>query len=132
VPFRFAHEQGHGEQDAALGVLGLGRGVTVEERIAQEQQFAHLAAGERYGLRASGPYDPRNGHRFNPRKLLVDPYAKALDGPLVLHPALFGELADGTTRSDVDSAPFIAKAVAAPPLPPAPVATARVRTPWSP
>ena len=92
---------------------------------------AGIAAGERYGLRASGPYDPRNGHRFNPRKLLVDPYAKALDGPLVLHPALFGELADGTTRSDVDSAPFIAKAVAAPPLPPAPVATARVRTPWS-
>src|SRR5215212_9579547 len=38
-----------------------------------------LDAGERYGLRAYGPYDPARGHRFNPAKLLIDPYARALD-----------------------------------------------------
>ncbi len=38
---------------------------------------------------------PRNGHRFNPAKLLVDPYARALDRPFALHPAMFGGGADG-------------------------------------
>ena len=32
-----------------------------------------------YGYRVHGPYDPQNGHRFNPNKLLIDPYARALD-----------------------------------------------------
>src|SRR5882757_5581105 len=41
-----------------------------------------LGAGQRYGYRVHGPYDPANGHRFNPNKLLIDPYAKALDGPV--------------------------------------------------
>ncbi|MGQ0506915.1 MAG: glycogen debranching protein GlgX [Myxococcaceae bacterium] len=39
-----------------------------------------LKAGALYGLRVHGPYDPENGHRFNPAKLLVDPYARALHG----------------------------------------------------
>ena len=38
-----------------------------------------LAEGARYGLRAEGPWDPGRGHRFNPAKLLVDPWARALD-----------------------------------------------------
>ncbi|HET8744947.1 MAG TPA: glycogen debranching protein GlgX [Ramlibacter sp.] len=41
-----------------------------------------LAAGQRYGLRVHGPYDPHHGWRCNPHKLLLDPYAKALDRPL--------------------------------------------------
>src|SRR5512139_2728663 len=40
-----------------------------------------LGPGTRYGLRAHGPYDPPRGHRFNPAKLLVDPYATVLDRP---------------------------------------------------
>ncbi len=36
--------------------------------------------GQRYGYRVHGPFDPRSGHRFNPAKLLIDPYAKAIDG----------------------------------------------------
>ena len=36
--------------------------------------------GLRYGYRVHGPYDPNNGQRFNPAKLLVDPYAKSIDG----------------------------------------------------
>ena len=43
-----------------------------------------------YGYRVSGPYDPRQGHRFNPNKLLLDPYARAIDGPLILNDAMFG------------------------------------------
>ncbi|OZI22975.1 glycogen debranching protein GlgX [Bordetella genomosp. 7] len=43
-----------------------------------------------YGYRAHGPYDPQNGHRFNPNKLLLDPYARRLVGPLRWSDALFG------------------------------------------
>jgi glycogen operon protein len=39
-----------------------------------------LGPGQRYGWRVHGPFDPHEGHRFNPSKLLVDPYARALDG----------------------------------------------------
>src|SRR5690606_12156805 len=43
-----------------------------------------------YGYRVHGPYEPDNGHRFNPNKLLIDPYAKQLVGNLHWSPALFG------------------------------------------
>ena len=43
-----------------------------------------------YGLRAFGPYDPANGHRFNPHKLLIDPYARCLSGALVQSDTQFG------------------------------------------
>ncbi len=68
-----------------------------------------LTAGARYGLRAHGP----RALRFNPDKLLLDPWARAIDRPFATHPALF----DSDPR---DSAPFMPKAVLAAPLPPAP------------
>ncbi|MYN12143.1 glycogen debranching protein GlgX [Pusillimonas sp. TS35] len=43
-----------------------------------------------YGYRAYGPYDPQNGHRFNPQKLLLDPYARKLDGAVRWSDAIFG------------------------------------------
>jgi isoamylase len=46
--------------------------------------------GLTYGYRVHGPYDPRGGHRFNPNKLLLDPYAKQIAGRLTWHEALFG------------------------------------------
>jgi isoamylase len=46
--------------------------------------------GTIYGYRVYGPYDPKNGHRFNPNKLLLDPYAKAFVGSLRWDNALFG------------------------------------------
>ncbi len=46
--------------------------------------------GQRYGYRAHGPYAPAEGHRFNPSKLLLDPYATALDRPARWHPLLDG------------------------------------------
>ena len=39
-----------------------------------------MRPGQLYGYRVHGPYDPPTGHRFNPHKLLLDPYAKAIDG----------------------------------------------------
>jgi isoamylase len=41
-----------------------------------------VGAGQRYGYRVYGPWAPERGHRFNPNKLLLDPYAKAIDGPI--------------------------------------------------
>ncbi len=67
-----------------------------------------LEAGARYGFRAHGPWSPSKGLRFNPDKLLIDPYALALDRPIKLHPSMFG-------GSPQDSAPFVPKAVACAP-----------------
>ncbi len=53
-----------------------------------------------YGYRVHGPYDPANGHRFNPNKLLLDPYAKALHGPLRWSDAHFGYRV-GSAREDL-------------------------------
>jgi isoamylase len=41
-----------------------------------------IGPGQRYGYRVYGPYDPASGKRFNPAKLLIDPYAKAVEGPV--------------------------------------------------
>jgi isoamylase len=41
-----------------------------------------IGPGQRYGYRVHGPYEPEAGKRFNPTKLLIDPYAKAIDGPI--------------------------------------------------
>jgi glycogen operon protein len=49
-----------------------------------------VSPGQRYGFRVHGPYDPRRGRRYNPAKLLIDPYARAIDGGLGLHDAIFG------------------------------------------
>ncbi|WP_288587504.1 glycogen debranching protein GlgX [uncultured Methylobacterium sp.] len=68
--------------------------------------------GTIYGYRVHGPYEPEAGHRFNPNKLLLDPYAKALVGSVTWNPALFGyvmESGDDTTFDTRDSAPFTRK-----------------------
>ena len=46
--------------------------------------------GQRYGYRVDGPYDPGRGHRFNPNKLLLDPYAKAIDGQIDWDESVYG------------------------------------------
>ncbi len=68
-----------------------------------------VAPGARYGLRAHGPYDPASGHRFNPCKLLLDPYAIAIDRRFRLHPSMFATR-DGRL-DDTDSAPAMPKAI---------------------
>ena len=72
-------------------------------------------AGVIYGYRAYGPYRPQDGHRFNPHKLLLDPYARRLAGKLRWTDALFGYRID-SPRADLsydrrDSAPSIPKAI---------------------
>ena len=68
--------------------------------------------GQIYGYRAYGPYDPKAGQRFNPNKLLLDPYAKSLVGHLEWNPALFGyqvETMDDLTFDERDSARYMPK-----------------------
>ena len=48
-----------------------------------------LQPGQRYGFRVHGPYDPAQGHRCDPSKLLLDPYAKAIDGQIDNDPSLY-------------------------------------------
>jgi isoamylase len=68
--------------------------------------------GQRYGYRVHGPYDPAAGHRCNPNKLLLDPYAKAIDGNFEWHQALFSyNFGDPDSRNDDDSAPRMPKSV---------------------
>jgi isoamylase len=68
-----------------------------------------------YGYRVHGPYEPLHGHRFNPAKLLLDPYARALDGHINWSNALFGYTI-GHPQADLsfderDSAPGLPKCV---------------------
>lgn len=72
-------------------------------------------AGQLYGYRVSGPFDPVNGHRFNDSKLLLDPYARELVGPLTWDDALYGyPVGDGDDadlkKDERDSAAFMPKA----------------------
>lgn len=73
-----------------------------------------VGPGTFYGFRVHGPYDPQAGHRFNPNKLLLDPYARAHAGNLKWDPAVFGyklESGDDLTFDERDSAPFVPKCV---------------------
>jgi glycogen operon protein len=71
-----------------------------------------LEPGALYGIRVHGPWAPGQGHRCNPHKLLVDPYARALSGALRWDPALFGHARDNDLQLDTrDSAPFVPRAV---------------------
>jgi isoamylase len=68
--------------------------------------------GTVYGYRVHGPYEPAHGHRFNPNKLVLDPYAKAVVGELTWDPSLFGyqmETADDLTFDERDSARYMPK-----------------------
>jgi isoamylase len=71
-----------------------------------------VAPGQRYGYRVHGPYDPAAGKRFNPAKLLLDPYAKAVTGQVEWDEAVFAyPFDDPDARSDTDSAPHVPRSV---------------------
>jgi isoamylase len=70
-----------------------------------------IQPGQRYGFRVHGPYDPDQGLRCNPNKLLLDPYAKAVDGQVDWDPAVFGYQFGSEERNDDDSAPHMPKSV---------------------
>ncbi len=93
------------------------RRVPMHERAARvfHCYLPDVRPGQQYGFRAHGPWEPERGRRFNPHKLLIDPYAKAISGRVEWSDALFGyevghpdaDLAMSTT----DSAPFLPKSV---------------------
>ena len=65
----------------------------------------NIEPGQRYGYRVYGPNDPAAGQRCNPNKLLLDPYAKAIDGTFEWNQSLFGyNFGDPDSRNDDDSA----------------------------
>ncbi|WP_327656522.1 glycogen debranching protein GlgX [Streptomyces sp. NBC_00483] len=74
--------------------------------------------GQRYGFRVHGRWDPWTGARWNPAKLLLDPYARAVDGEFGLPPEVYGHVRDwpeqhvaDTVRDNRDSAPYVPKGV---------------------
>jgi glycogen operon protein len=74
-----------------------------------------VCAGQKYGYRVHGPYAPEAGHRFNPHKLLIDPYARLLSGNLIWSDASYG-FVQGDPAEDLsfdtrDSAPGTPKSV---------------------
>ncbi|WP_419706618.1 glycogen debranching protein GlgX [Promicromonospora sp. NFX87] len=84
-----------------------------ETRVAVTETDAHVwhvylpgvGPGTRYGYRVHGPYDPASGHRCNPAKLLLDPYAKAVDGDLDGDPSLFSYSFDDVEQATTGTTP---------------------------
>jgi isoamylase len=73
----------------------------------------NVGPGQRYGYRVYGPWDPNNGHRCNPAKLLLDPYGKAVEGEVkwneAVYPYHFND--PENSKNDADSAPYMPKSV---------------------
>ncbi|WP_155351362.1 glycogen debranching protein GlgX [Acrocarpospora pleiomorpha] len=68
--------------------------------------------GQRYGYRVHGPYAPEEGLRCNPHKLLLDPYAKAIEGAVKWDQAVYGyNFGQPDSRNDEDSAPYMPRSV---------------------
>jgi len=89
--------------------------IPIRERTEQvwHVYLPEARPGQLYGYRVDGPYEPEQGHRFNPSKLLLDPYAKAIAGTVQWSDALFGYTighpdAD-LSRDDRDSADGVPK-----------------------
>src|SRR5581483_8153490 len=71
-----------------------------------------ISPGQRYGYRVHGPYEPAEGHRCNPAKLLIDPYAKAIEGAMDWDPAVFSyAFAAPDQRNNDDSAKHVPRCV---------------------
>jgi isoamylase len=90
-----------------------------EERIRLPEMDAYvwhaflpnIQPGQRYGFRVYGPHDPAQGQRCNPNKLLLDPYAKAIDGQVDWDESVFGYHFESGERNDDDSAAHMPKSV---------------------
>ncbi|MFG6493295.1 glycogen debranching protein GlgX [Microbacterium sp. P03] len=71
-----------------------------------------IGPGQRYGYRVYGDYNPASGNRYNPNKLLLDPYAKAVDGQVNWNQSVFSyNFGDPDSRNDLDSAASMMKGV---------------------
>lgn len=71
-----------------------------------------VGVGTLYGFRVDGPWDPDAGLRFNPAKLILDPFARAIAGSLTHDPAIYAHQIDSPElRNDTDSAPYMPRSV---------------------
>jgi len=95
--------EGGGEESITLPEITLG---------VHHGRIRGLTPGTRYGFRVHGPWDPAHGDRWNPAKLLTDPYARALEGTASLDDAIFGSLPhDDLTINPADSASFVPRSI---------------------
>ncbi|GAA4203697.1 glycogen debranching protein GlgX [Actinocatenispora rupis] len=104
--------------DAVEVCLFEGDGSETRVRLPESDGFVWhgylpgVSPGQRYGFRVHGPYDPKKGLRCNANKLLLDPYAKAVEGEIDWDESLFAyRMGDPNSRSDADSAPHMPKSV---------------------
>ena len=82
------------------------------EALVWHGYLPRIGPGQRYGYRVHGPYEPGAGLRCNPSKLLLDPYAKAVDGQIAWDPAVFSyRFDDQEAVNGDDSAPFMPRSV---------------------
>jgi isoamylase len=86
--------------------------MTERDALVWHIYLPRVIPGQRYGYRVHGPYDPARGYRCDPSKLLIDPYAKALEGGIDWAPACFSYSLDNPAdRNTDDSAPHTMKSV---------------------
>ncbi len=111
-----------------------------ERRVALKESTFHvfhgyvpgMRAGQRYGFRVEGPWDPWRGARWNYSKLLMDPYARAIEGEYHAHPATRGHLGgDDTALNPEDSAPHVPRCVVVSDEPYDWQGDTPLRTPWT-
>jgi isoamylase len=79
--------------------------ITMTERgaLVWHAYLPRIGPGQRYGYRVHGPYDPAHGHRCDPHKLLIDPYAKALEGAIDWAPSCFSYDVNNPQRRNTQS-----------------------------
>src|SRR5215213_4242081 len=111
--FALYSEAATGVEVCLLDADGNETRVPLEERTAFVWHgfLPRVQPGQRYGFRVHGPYDPEHGLRCNPNKLLLDPYAKAVEGRVDWNPAVFGYDFGTGKRNDQDSATYMPKSV---------------------
>jgi isoamylase len=86
--------------------------ITEQDALVWHAYLPRVSPGQRYGYRVHGPYEPQHGHRCDPSKLLMDPYAKALEGAIDWAQACFSyDFGDPSRRNTTDSAPHTMKSV---------------------
>lgn len=117
VNFSLFSEHAHGVELCLFDAHGEETRVRLRERTHNSWHIyiPSIKPGQRYGYRVYGPYDPSTGNRFNPNKLLIDPYACAIDGVIKWNNALFAYQIKHEDKdlsfSETDSAPYIPKSV---------------------
>jgi isoamylase len=108
--------------------------VTEQTDLVWHVYIPGIRPGQRYGYRVHGPYEPERGHRFNPAKLLIDPYARAIDGHVRWNQLIFGYTLDhpdaDLSKDDRDSSPAVPKSLVIDETAPM-VDSRQLRYPWN-